>query len=104
MSLKDEIKRDTERVFLNMDDFGEIHIIDGLDVPSVIDDERLQERQSSNELDVSESSLIIFAPEKFIKRKVKGDKMMVDGKIYVVDAVSLNIGMYELALSRLESY
>lgn len=104
MSLKDEILNDIDNVFLNLEDFGETHEIDGKSVVCVIDDDALKIRSGSNELSVSESTLLLFAKESDLPRKVVGDKLLIDGRIYVVDDWKVNLGMAEVALHQNVSY
>lgn len=105
MTFKDELLADINNVFLNEDDFGEKHTIDGVEVGCMFDDDELKERQGTNELAVSESSLLIFVPaNKLPKRKVAGEKIVVDGSVYVIDDWKVNLGMAEIALSRAESH
>lgn len=98
MSLKDEILEDIDNIFLNIEDFGEIHTIDNKSVVCVIDDDALKIRSGSNELSVSESSLLLFAKESDLPRKVVGDDLLIDGRIYIVDDWKVNLGVAEVAL------
>ena len=83
MSLKDEILKDIDDVFLNLEEFGETHTIDGKPVMCMFDDDALKIRSGSNELSVSESSLLLFAKESDLPRKVVGDDLLIDGRIYI---------------------
>lgn len=98
MSFKDVILEDINNVFLNLEDFGEMHTIDGQSVVCMIDDDALKIRQGSNELSVSESSLLLFAKESDLPRKVAGDDLLIDGRIYVVDDWKVNLGVAEIVL------
>ena len=99
MSLKTNILEDIDNVFLNMADFGEEHTIDNKPVVCVIDDDALKIRSGSNELSVSESTLLLFAKESELpKRKVAGDELLVDGRIYIVDDWKVNFGIAEIVL------
>ncbi len=105
MNLKDEIAIDNKKVFLNLDEFGTEHFIDGKKTLCIYDDESLKTRQGSNELSVSDSSLLIFAETSDLPpQKAHGEKLDIDGKIYVIDDWRNNMGMSEIALHRGESY
>ena len=105
MSLKDEMLNDIDNVFLNLEDFGEKHIIDGKPIVCIVDDEALKIRSGSNELSVSESSLLLFAKESDLpKRKVSGEVLMINGKPYIVDDWKVNLGMAEVVLHQNVSY
>ena len=99
MSFKDEMLNDIDNVFLNLEEYGETHTIDNKPVVCIYDDDALKMRSGSNELSVSESTLLIFAKESNLpKRKVAGDELIVDGRIYIVDDWKVNLGMAEIAL------
>ena len=104
MSLKDEILNDIDNVFFILEDFGEEHIIDGKSVICIFDDEALKKRSGSNELSVSESSLLLFVKESDLPRKVAGDDLMIDGRLYFVDYWKFNLGVAEVALHQNVSY
>lgn len=105
MTFKEELKADIDNVFLNLDDFGEEHTIEGKTLICMFDDEELKERQGTNDLAVSESSIILFAREQDLpKRRVAGDNIVIDGKVYVIDDWKINLGMIEAALHRAESH
>lgn len=105
MSLKDRILEDIDSVFLNLEDFGEAHIIDGKSVVCMFDDDALKIRSGSNELSVSESTLLLFAKESDLgKRKVTGEDIMIDGRIYIVDDWKVNLGVAEIVLHQNVSY
>ena len=101
MSLKDEILHDIDNVFMEEKDYAEWHIVDGKYVPFINDEEELKDRQGTNELDVTDCEKLIFVPQKYLpKRKVRGDQMDVDGKIYKIESWINNYGICEIALSR----
>ncbi len=99
MSFKTNILEDIDNVFLNMDGFGEEHTIDNKKVVCVIDDDALKMRSGSNELSVSESTLLLFAKESELPtRKVAGDNILIDGRPYIVDDWKVNFGVAEVVL------
>jgi hypothetical protein len=104
MSFKDDIINDINNVFLNLEDFGEEHIIDRKPVLCMFDDDALKVRSGSNELSVSESTLLLFAKVSDLPRKVVGDDLLIDGRIYVVDDWKVNLGIAEVALHQNVSY
>ena len=81
--------------------FGGTFIIDGKEVPCVRDEEELKTRQGTNDLGVTDSTLLLFTPVYYIRtRKEPGDTMMVNSKTYVIDDWKVNAGMNEIALHR----
>lgn len=104
MSFKDDILNDINNVFFSFEDFGEEHIIDGKPVICIFDDDALKIRSGSNELSVSESTLLLFAKVSDLPRKVVGDELLIDGRIYIVDDWKVNLSVAEVALHQNISY
>ena len=104
MSLREEILNDINNVFFLLEDFGEMHTIDNKNIVCMIDNDALKIRSGSNELSVSESTLLLFAKESDLPRKVVGDDLLIDGRIYVVDDWKVNLGVAEVALHQNVSY
>ena len=96
MSLKDEIAKDIDDIFLDLGDFAETHLVEGRNILCVMDDETLKTRQGSAEISVDESTLLLFAKESDlpIRRKI----LDIDHKPYIVDDWKINAGMVEIAL------
>lgn len=98
MNFKETVARD-RALFLNPDEFGEEHKIDGKMVTVVLDDNALKERQGGAELSVAESSLLIYAAvEELPTPKAPGAGMNVDGREYIVDDWSIDMGIATVAL------
>ena len=100
MSFKDMIQRD-RGIFLNIDEFGEVHKVEGKHITVVIDDNRLRERQGGAEVGVAESSLLLFAySEDLPPRREAGESINVDGREYIVDDWSEDMGVAQIALGQ----
>jgi len=100
MNFKEMVERD-RAIFLNLDEFGEEHRIDGKTITVVVDANALKERQGGNELSVAESSLLIYAAvEDLPTPKAPGAGMNVDGREYIVDDWSVDMGIATVALSQ----
>lgn len=100
MSFKDMVQRD-RGIFLNIDEFGELHKVEGKQITIVIDDNKLRERQSGAEVGVAESSLLLFAyAEDLPPRREAGESINVDGREYIVDDWSEDMGVAQIALGQ----
>ncbi len=64
MTFQEMLENDIKNVFLNVEELGSKHLIEGKEITCIFDDEALRERQAGAELGVSESSLLIFANTK----------------------------------------
>lgn len=98
-AFQDMVSRDRE-VLLNLDELGENHDIDGVNVVCIIDTLQLKEPQGSIDYTMSQSNRILFAKcEDIPKRKGYGAELMVDGIPYIVQSWNENMGMAEITLS-----
>jgi len=100
MSFKDMVQQD-RGIFLNIDEFGEVHRVEGQNITVVIDDNTLRERQGGAEVGVAESSLLLFAyVEDLPPRREAGESINVDGREYIVDDWSEDMGIAQVALGQ----
>ncbi len=98
LSFKDMLAAD-RAIFLNIDELGELHTVEGSQITVVIDDDKLKERQSGAEVGVAESTLLLFAySEDLPARRAPGESINVDGREYIVDDWSEDMGIAQLAL------
>lgn len=104
LSFKEMLDDDINNVFLNIDEFGSKHNIEGEEITCIFDDEALRQRQSGAEIGVSESSLLIFARTNDLPfRKGVDEHLCVDHKEYTIDAWDENMGMTQIALSQVRT-
>lgn len=100
---KDMVQRDRD-LFLNFGEYGETHRVEGRDVTIMIDDDALKERQGGAALSIAESSLLFYAkPEDLPPRRAAGASLNVDGREYIVDDWSEDMGIATVALSQSRS-
>lgn len=92
-SFKAMVEADRRRTFLNLDEFGEKHTVEGRAIAAVLDDNALKERQGGQELSVAESSLLLYAAvEDLPARRPAGEGLNVDGREYIVNDWSEDMG------------
>jgi len=97
-NFKDMVRRD-RALFLNPCEFGERHRIEGRSVVVVLDDSTLRDRQGGAELGVAESTLLVYArAEDLPERKPAGSLLNLDGRVYLVDDWSEDMGLATVAL------
>ena len=104
MTLKDEITNDIDNVFLDFEDFAELHLVEGKEILCILDDEALKTRQGSAEIGIDESTLLLFAKVEDLPKRKKGGLLNVDHKLYMIDDWKVNFGMAEIALHQNVSY
>ena len=100
-SFKAMVEADRRRTFLNLDEFGEKHTVEGRAIAAVLDDNALKERQGGQELSVAESSLLLYAAvEDLPARRPAGEGLNVDGREYIVNDLSEDMGIATVALGQ----
>lgn len=98
-SLKDLIASDIDLVFMQLDDFGEIHRVEGEKITIIIDNDTLATMKNGNILGVAESDMLIFArTEDLAGEKAPGSAINIDGRECTVDSWSENLGVTQIAL------
>ena len=99
MTFKDQIARDLDNVFLNLDEFAEVHRIEGKRIPVVIDDDAFVKLKQGQILGMVEADLLIFAKvEDLPPEKAPGSLLNVDGRECIVNAWGSSNGLAEVAL------
>lgn len=102
MGFKDMIKEDVKDIFLNPEEFGEPHMVDGKEMTIIIDDNELVEREKKVQTmaeGLHNRQLLIyvsaedFGPEPLINRLLE-----LDGNYYTVTDVSNEGGIYAISL------
>lgn len=96
---KDMVKADRIEVFLNIDEFGEIHTVEGNLIQIVIDNDELKERQSGQDIAIAESSTLFYArTEDLPRRRPVGESMNIDGRECLIDDWQEDMGMSTIVL------
>jgi hypothetical protein len=94
-------------VFLNKDEFADIHSIYGVDISCVVDEDTLRKATQYLAVDAYTEYVMLYvnrdALEEINRIPVEGNEFRLDGKRYRVMTVSEVMGMLEVALERLES-
>lgn len=100
-SFKEMVAKDVHSTFLNLEEFGEEHRVEGKTITAVIDENALKERQGGQELSVAESSLLLYAAvEDLPARRPAGEGLNVDGREYIVNDWSEDTGIATVALGQ----
>lgn len=100
-NFKAMVEADRWRTFLNLDEFGEEHTVEGKTITAVIDDNALKERQGGQELSVAESSLLLYAAvEDLPARRPAGEGLNIDGREYIINDWSEDMGIATVVLGQ----
>ena len=105
MGFKDQIKRDTKRVYFNTTEFADIYIIDGREVHVMQDDDRILENADLTLFAESTVQSRIFVMEEEMPiLPLSGQEITINGaKWYIRHSVN-NEGVYELLIGRSKIY
>ena len=90
-AFKDAIKNDVKTVFINQDEFAEIHSVNGADVSCIIDKDITAGRDGRevNFEGVFVNTLTIYVSSTDMDpRPVEGEILYLDGETYIVRNVS----------------
>jgi len=98
-AFKEQVARDRKDVFINADEFGSAHTIDGIPVDMVIDNDELRQRGDRSGLDLG--ALLFFARVEDMPWKPSVDReLLFDGKYMYVRTFNEDDGVYEITLAQ----
>lgn len=99
MSFKEQIQKDLDNVFFNLDEFGEVHRIEGVEIAVVIDSDQLNELKKGQILGLIEAdTLIMGRAVDFPDYLEPGRLLNVDGRELIVANSGEDMGLVEVAL------
>ncbi len=97
---KDIVQADRSAVFLNLDEFGEMHSIEGRAVTAVID-EPSTAKSAMDAIGLAECDIIVFArAEDLPCVRAEGESLNVDGREFTVQSWREDLGMAEIQLAQ----
>lgn len=98
-AFKEMVARDNIGVFLDVDFFGEMYRVEGKEIPIVVDNDELKERQAGQDLAVAESATLFYARvEDLPIRRAAGESLNVNGRECLVDDWQVDQGMATVTL------
>ena len=96
-TLKELIASDIDLIFMQLDDFGEIHRVEGKEITIVADSDTLASMKNGNILEVAESDMLFFArTEDLPGKKAPGSAINIDGRECTVDLWIENLGISQV--------
>lgn len=103
---RDELAKDIDIEFLDLESFGEEHTIGAATEPitCVIDGDINAADKKGAGNSVTEATHVLYARESDIKRRVEGDQLIIDGVIYTVVDWRVDEGMHRVSLRSPRSY
>lgn len=90
---------DRLNVFLDVDFFGELYCIEWKEIPIVVDNDELKERQAGQDIAIAESATLFYARvEDLPPRRAPGENLNVNGRECLVDDWQVDMGMATVTL------
>ena len=101
MSFKEQIANDLDSVFLNTDEFAELHRIEGKEIAVIIDDDRRKKLKQGQILGLIEADMLIMGKAADFPEDLDPGRLLnVDGREMSVTDSGKDMGLVEVALSQ----
>ena len=102
MSFKDQIKQDLSDVFLNLDEFADIHRIEGKEVPVVIDSDMLKKLSKIGDNRIhgmDEADMVIMGKASDLPENLDPGRLLnLDGREVIVVTTTSEMGLVQIAV------
>lgn len=102
MSFKDQIKQDLSDVFLNLDEFADLHRIEGKEVPVVIDSDimaKLSKIGDNRIHGMDEADMVIMGKASDLPENLDPGRLLnLDGREVIVVITTSEMGLVQIAV------
>ena len=102
MSFKDQIKQDLSDIFLNLDEFADLHRIEGKEVPVVIDSDimaKLSKIGDNRIHGMDEDDMIIMGKASDLPENLDPGRLLnLDGREVIVVTTTSEMGLVQIAV------
>lgn len=102
MSFKDQIKRDLSDIFLNLDEFADLHRIEGKEVPVVIDSDimaKLSKIGDNRIHGMDEADMVIMGKASDLPENLDPGRLLnLDGREVIVVTTTSEMGLVQIAV------
>ena len=104
MSFKDQIKQDLSDIFLNLDEFADLHRIEGKEVPVVIDSDimaKLSKIGDNRIHGMDEADMVIMGKASDLPENLDPGRLLnLDGREVIVVTTTSEMGLVQIAVDR----
>ena len=101
MSFKEQIAADLDSVFLNLDEFAEIHRVEGSKIPVVVDNDQLNKLKKGQILGLVEADMLLMGKTADFPADLEPGRMLnVDGRELIIASSGEDMGLVEVALQQ----
>lgn len=102
MSFKDQIKQDLSDVFLNLDEFADLHRIEGKEVPVVIDSDimaKLSKIGDNRIHGIDEADMVIMGKASDLPENLDPGRLLnLDGREVIIVTTTSEMGLVQIAV------
>lgn len=102
MSFKDQIKQDLSDVFLNLDEFADLHRIEGKEVPVVIDSDMMAKLSKIGDNRIhgmDEADMVIMGKASDLPENLDPGRLLnLDGREVIVVTTTSEMGLVQIAV------
>lgn len=102
MSFKDQIKQDLSDIFLNLDEFADLHRIEGKEVPVVIDSDimaKLSKIGDNRIHGMEEADMVIMGKASDLPENLDPGRLLnLDGREVIVVTTTSEMGLVQIAV------
>lgn len=102
MSFKDQIKQDLSDIFLNLDEFADLHRIEGNEVPVVIDSDimaKLSKIGDNRIHGMDEADMVIMGKASDLPENPDPGRLLnLDGREVIVVTTTSEMGLVQIAV------
>lgn len=102
MSFKDQIKQDLADIFLNLDEFADLHRIEGKEVPVVIDSDimaKLSKNGDNRIHGMDEADMVIMGKASDLPENLDPGRLLnLDGREVIVVTTTSEMGLVQIAV------
>ena len=99
MSFKEQLQNDLDSVFFNLDEFAELHRVEGKKIPVVVDSDQLNKLKKGQILGLIEADMLLMGKEADFPANLEPGRLLnVDGREMLVANSGRDLGLVEVAL------
>lgn len=101
MGFKEQLQKDLDNVFFNLDEFAELRRVEGQKIPVVVDDDQLTNLKKGQILGLVEADMLLMGRESDFPANLEPGRLLnVDGREMVIANSGKDMGLVEVALSQ----
>ncbi len=101
MGFKEQIRKDIGAVFLNLDEFAELHRIEGAEIPVIVDSDQLNKLKKGQIIGMIEADMLLMGREADFPADLEPGRLLnVDGREMLIVNSGRDMGLAEVALSQ----